>query len=184
MTLDDLLALLPDNTVGDISAADMRTIVTELWNQTAAAVAEGQSVEQSIGIWAASTNARIDALEQAGGGDRTFSGVWRLDNAVNGNPGDGEVCTDTGALVGAATLRVAPIDRNGTDFSNGLPQVTKVTVQDRDNANNWARWDVSGAVTTVAGDFVVPVTLTDSAGILTAGQNNDLVFVFSFPAAP
>ena len=32
MTLDDLLALLPDNTTGAISAADMRTIVTELYN--------------------------------------------------------------------------------------------------------------------------------------------------------
>ena len=32
MTLDDLQALLPDNTTGAISAADMRTIVTELYN--------------------------------------------------------------------------------------------------------------------------------------------------------
>ena len=32
MTLDDLLALLPDNTTGAISPADMRTIVTELYN--------------------------------------------------------------------------------------------------------------------------------------------------------
>jgi hypothetical protein len=32
MTLTDLLALLPDNTTGEISAADMRTIVTELFN--------------------------------------------------------------------------------------------------------------------------------------------------------
>ena len=32
MTLDDLLALLPDNSSGQISPADMRTIVTELYN--------------------------------------------------------------------------------------------------------------------------------------------------------
>ena len=31
-SLDDLLALLPDNTAGEISPADMRTIVTELYN--------------------------------------------------------------------------------------------------------------------------------------------------------
>jgi hypothetical protein len=30
--LDDLLALLPDNTTGEISPADMRTIVTSLYN--------------------------------------------------------------------------------------------------------------------------------------------------------
>ena len=32
MTLDELLALLPDNDTGEISAADMRTIVTDLFN--------------------------------------------------------------------------------------------------------------------------------------------------------
>ena len=32
MTLDDLLALLPDNSTGEIDAADLRAIVTELWN--------------------------------------------------------------------------------------------------------------------------------------------------------
>src|SRR5262245_21878532 len=32
MTLDELLALLPDNTTGEISPADMRTIVTDLFN--------------------------------------------------------------------------------------------------------------------------------------------------------
>ena len=30
--LDDMLALLPDNTSGDISAADMRSIVTDLYS--------------------------------------------------------------------------------------------------------------------------------------------------------
>jgi hypothetical protein len=33
-TLADLLALLPDNTSGEITPADMRTIVTELWNDS------------------------------------------------------------------------------------------------------------------------------------------------------
>jgi hypothetical protein len=32
MNLNELLALLPDNTTGEISPADMRTIVTELYN--------------------------------------------------------------------------------------------------------------------------------------------------------
>lgn len=32
--LDDLLALLPDNDSGQISAADMREIVTGLWDYT------------------------------------------------------------------------------------------------------------------------------------------------------
>lgn len=32
-TLDELLALLPDNTSGEISAADLRTVTSELWYQ-------------------------------------------------------------------------------------------------------------------------------------------------------
>jgi hypothetical protein len=35
LTLNELLALLPDNTTGEISAADLRTIVTELYNLAA-----------------------------------------------------------------------------------------------------------------------------------------------------
>jgi hypothetical protein len=35
MTLDELLALLPDNTAGEIGADDMRTITTELYNKGA-----------------------------------------------------------------------------------------------------------------------------------------------------
>lgn len=32
-SLDDLLALLPDNTTGEISAADLRAVVTGLWGR-------------------------------------------------------------------------------------------------------------------------------------------------------
>lgn len=39
--LDDLLALLPDNSTGDISAADMRTIVTALYPASVAGVLDG-----------------------------------------------------------------------------------------------------------------------------------------------
>lgn len=34
LTLAQVLALLPDNITGDISAADMRTAITEAWNRT------------------------------------------------------------------------------------------------------------------------------------------------------
>jgi len=35
VNLDDMLALLPDNTTGQISADDLRQIVTGLWDYTA-----------------------------------------------------------------------------------------------------------------------------------------------------
>lgn len=37
-TLEELLALMPDNTTGEISAADMRTVVTGVWDETELAV--------------------------------------------------------------------------------------------------------------------------------------------------
>jgi hypothetical protein len=40
-TLEELLALLPDNTTGDISAADMRTIVTNLYDRAGETVIPG-----------------------------------------------------------------------------------------------------------------------------------------------
>ncbi len=43
-TLAEILALLPDNTTGDISAADMRTAVTGIWEQTDLAVKTVNSV--------------------------------------------------------------------------------------------------------------------------------------------
>ena len=45
MTLEELLALLPDNTTGEIDAADLRTVVTELFNKTAAAEARLDALE-------------------------------------------------------------------------------------------------------------------------------------------
>ncbi len=48
MGLDEMLALLPDNTQGDISAADMRAIVTELHT------------------YVQNNEARVDALEAGG----------------------------------------------------------------------------------------------------------------------
>jgi len=184
-TLQDLLDLLPDNSTGDIDAADLRTVVTDLWNQTVGVETEVTGNADAVALWAATTNARIDALEEATGGDRTVSAVYRLDAAPSGDPSGGEVTTNTGALATASSLRFAALDRNGVDLTNLFASgVTKVSAQDKDNASNWAKWTVAGAATSPSmGDFDLAVTLVSSAGTLTAGQNNDLVFVFSYPAA-
>lgn len=53
-TLEELLALLPDNTAGEISAADMRTIVTDLyvpdtdWRELDLDLGGGNSVDLGI----------------------------------------------------------------------------------------------------------------------------------------
>lgn len=187
MTLAELLALLPDNTTGDIDAADLRTIVTELFNTTAALQAEADltvtnmnTLTSELENWAATTNARIDALEQATASGHTVSGVYRLNSTPSGDPATGQVTTNTGALDTAASIRVAATDRGGTDLTNVLNKATKVSVQDKDNSANWAKWDVTGITAPSLGDFDLAVTLTGSAGVL-SGSNNDLVFVFTVP---
>jgi hypothetical protein len=58
MTLEELLALLPDNTTGDIDAADLRTIVTELHTLASAPPAgDSNTVAQVFGyLWVAGDN--------------------------------------------------------------------------------------------------------------------------------
>jgi hypothetical protein len=48
MTLDELLALLPDNNTGAIDAADLRTIVTDLFTKAGAAAAGVVSVAGDV----------------------------------------------------------------------------------------------------------------------------------------
>src|SRR5262245_30769071 len=75
-TLDDLLALLPDNTTGAIDAEDLRTIVTALWDNDAALYSTGQSELQAL-------KARVSALEET---TNTHGASFPFTWATNGNP--------------------------------------------------------------------------------------------------
>lgn len=55
-TLAELLALLPDNTTGEISAADLRAVITGVWDEAATATAALQGEVTAL-------DARVDALE-------------------------------------------------------------------------------------------------------------------------
>src|SRR5262245_11244469 len=192
MTLDELLALLPDNTTGEIDAADLRTVVTELFNATAAVQTEADSTltmananAAAVAEFAVTTDARIDALEEATGRTRTASGVWRLNTTPGAAPSDGQVSTDTAAFTDATWLRFAAVDRNATDLTGALSRAALVSMQDKDNSANWAKWQVSGAVTQVGTAWEIPVTLTDSSGVLSvqaAPSTNDLVAVITWLA--
>jgi hypothetical protein len=65
VTLDDLLALLPDNDTGAIDAADLRTIVTELWQQTAAGLLQVNQNFDALFAQVQEHETRIAALEAA-----------------------------------------------------------------------------------------------------------------------
>lgn len=65
--LDDMLALLPDNTAGDISALDIRTIVTDLYNQSLAVQAAGQPLDSDLTAIAALVPANDDVVQRKAG---------------------------------------------------------------------------------------------------------------------
>ncbi len=48
-TLNDLLALLPDNNTGDIDASDLRAIVTALWERAAGSLAGNWQINPQVG---------------------------------------------------------------------------------------------------------------------------------------
>lgn len=89
--LDDLLALLPDNTSGEITAADMRTIVTDLYNAAqpldsdltviAGLTATTDNVIQSVSnAWASRTPAQLKATMALVKGD---VGLGNVDNTAD-----------------------------------------------------------------------------------------------------
>jgi hypothetical protein len=89
MTLDDLLALLPDNTSGEISPADLRTVVTELYNDANPAyvnvVNQGPATLAANAAWTAVPGTGPYAYTLAETGDVQFVVALKADSMVNSN---------------------------------------------------------------------------------------------------
>lgn len=161
MDLDDLLALLPDNTTGAIDASDLRTIVTELYER----------IEN--------TESRVAALEASGssGDEYTISGVWQVNPTAGATPGGSQVTCDTGLFSTATWLRFATSDKNDLDATAALANATSIYAQQKMNAQNWARYTVSGSPTIGSGYIEVPVTVEAHSGTVGAAAWQDAVAV-------
>jgi hypothetical protein len=172
VTLDDLLALLPDNTSGDIAAADMRTIVTELWNQGAGVQAAGQAAYVSL-------DDRVAALE---GGTATptyqASGRWQV-NPQPGTPGGMQVSADQASWAAASVLRFAVVDQHNNDVRNVLTLAVDVFGQSQADDANWSRWEVTGTPTDHGAYVEIPVAFVNGAGSIAAAGWQAGVFVFT-----
>jgi hypothetical protein len=166
MTLQELLALLPDNTTGDIGADDLRTIVTELFN-TGAATADqvSEDIEEITEI-----NTRLDALEAASGGSGvdtvTVQGRWQY-NPQAGAPGGAQMTTDTGDPLTVTALRFAPHDHDDRDFTTNIENLTAgdvIYVQGWQVSGSRASFDVTGDGVATGGYLEVPVTRRTGSG--------------------
>ena len=89
MTLDDLLALLPDNSSGAISPADMRTVVTELYNDANPAyvnvVNQGPATLAVNAAFVPVPGTAPYALSLASADDLQFVLSLNVDSMVNSN---------------------------------------------------------------------------------------------------
>ncbi len=166
-TLDDLLALLPDNTTGLIGADDMRAVVTGLWNA-------GLVTTDHL-------DARVSALEgdaAGGAGDGpTITGTWQWNPQAGVTPSNGAATSDTGTVDDGTTwLRFAEYDSNGTDLTVALLAATGLYIQQKGNAGNWARATVTAA--TDVGNYVqLTVDVTDSGIVGGAAWQSAVVVI-------
>jgi hypothetical protein len=192
-TLDDLLALLPDNDSGEIDAADLRTIVSALWdNDTSLASADQIAAQDASDAKAQAQaayldlDARISALEAGGGDGGTptvqASGRWQT-NPQPGTPGGGQVSTDQAAWEAASVLRFARDDLNNNDLANVLLKCVGIYGQQQSDNASWVRYAATGGASDHGSYVEVPVTFVSGAGSIAAAQWQQSVWVFTVPYA-
>jgi hypothetical protein len=86
MTLDEILELFPDNSTGEISAADIRTALTALYEDT-----------EAVALEVAGHDARLDALEaETEGYAQVFSYLW----TNTAGPAVGKATVDAWSMAG------------------------------------------------------------------------------------
>lgn len=164
MTLDELLALLPDNTTGEISAADFRTIVTELYNR---------DEEQ---------NGRLTALESSAG-EIAFSGIWQYNPQVGSVPQAMQVSLNASPITQATWARFWFTDLNNKDMRNFLLTASKIYVQQESDGANWAYYNVTGAATDLGNYIEVPIEVSSAYGSSMASQWQRVLAVITMPSA-
>lgn len=172
-TLDELLALLPDNNTGAIDAADLRTIVTALWGETATLA----SVVETLGEETSELGGRIAALESrsGGGGGPSISGVWQVNPTPGAVPQSMQVTSDNGTITTETTwVRFWKFDKSNTDLSAALLAAESLYGQQQANGANWAKATVTGAQDN--GQWVeLAVDVTGSGGTGSAGWQTAVV---------
>ena len=143
--LDDLLALLPDNTSGAIDAADLREIVSTIWEH-------GSIVE-----------ARVSALESnnTGTGSVSITGVWNLSSSAGAVPSAKSMTCDTGDFTTASWLRFAVPDKNGVDLTAAITGATRIFGQQKKDSRTWVNLNVTGLATSAGSYVEVPVNVVE-----------------------
>lgn len=164
MTLEELLALLPDNTTGAIDAEDLRVIVAELYKKDA------------------ELEARVIAVE-ASGGEISADGVWQFNPIPGSTPQSMQLSVDQLPITSATWARFWPIDLENQDMRNFLTTAKKIYTQQENDARNWAYYNVTGTPTDNGTYIQVPISLISFSGSSTASQWQRVLIVLTMPSA-
>lgn len=165
MTLDELLAYLPDNSTGAIDASDLRAVVTGLFDMVTELEASIQAIQ----------------VGDSGGTTISLTGIWQVNPQAGTDPGGAQVTQDTGVLDTATWLRFAYADKNDVVLTNALLAATTIYVQNQQDASRWVKYTVDS--TADSGTYVqVDVTVADSGGTAgSAGWQNAIVVLGGIP---
>lgn len=169
MTLDEMLALLPDNSTGAIGADDLRAIVTALWDHDTALSVRVAELEASSGA--------------GGGGSPSITGFWQLNPQVGTAPGTMQITADAFPLSDATWLRFAPVDQQNVDMTAALELADRFFIQQKQDSTHWARLSVAGALTDMGGYIEVPVVWLDGSGTVSQAGWQDVAVAITAASA-
>ena len=152
-----MLALLPDNARGDITASDMRVIVTDLFNRD---LITAQALDEALSGIEAATNAAASALASAEGAAQAASTAQSVAGAAVPNTPEGRAAlansVELSTAIAASTFRNAKID--GGAAGNGSTNDT-AAIQSLVNALST---DGGGIILLPPGEYVIGgLTLKD-----------------------
>jgi hypothetical protein len=168
MSLAELLALFPNTPPQNISAADIRTMVTDLWDKITLVEEANADLAQ-----------QVEALTHDAGIDLIF-GEWMF-NLSAPPPAAQQVRVNDTPMDDVTMVEFRLIDADGTDKSLLFAQdITLLRIQDKDEASKWVTFDVTGPAVVGADTAQVPVSFVDDGNPLTA-QRVRVLFMVDLP---
>jgi hypothetical protein len=115
--------------------------------------------------------------------DTSPGSTWRWASAaLSTNPGAGKVGVDNNTVGSATLLYLSATDKAGTDYSgfaSALKTKDVVFIWDRTNADNWARFEVSGTVVDNTSWLQIPVVPAAGQGA-EPSNNSDVMVMFLY----
>lgn len=163
-TLEELLALLPDNSTGQISAADMRDVITALWD-------EGAQIEARTAL--------LEASDSSGAGGISVTGVWQINPQAGASPQGGQVTCDTGVFSTATWVELTKVDKSNVDLSLALAEATHAFAQQKADSGNWVRLELADPRTDNGDSIRVAVSPGTSGGATSSAAWQDAIVVLS-----